>query len=120
MVLRGVPVISTIAKILSRHGKTRKGKATRNTINNPILTLRQRRGEISIKQSISLCKHLVETWRTMGIPKVSQMDNEIAATGGGRYTYRLSQGYSPSLAYGYSCGIHSTGRTRKKCYYLEF
>ena len=43
------------------------------------------------KQSISLCKHLVETWRTMGIPKVSQMDNEMAATGGGRYPYSLSQ-----------------------------
>ena len=48
-VLRGVPVISTIAKILSRHGKTRKGTVTKNTINNPILTRRQRRGEISIK-----------------------------------------------------------------------
>ena len=43
------------------------------------------------KQTLSLCKHLLETWRTMGIPKVSQMDNEMAAAGGGRYPYSLSQ-----------------------------
>ncbi len=43
------------------------------------------------KQTISLCKHLVETWRFMGVPNVSQMDNEMAATGGGRYPYSISQ-----------------------------
>lgn len=43
------------------------------------------------KQTISLCRHLVETWRYIGIPRVSQMDNEMAATGGGRYPYSLSQ-----------------------------
>lgn len=43
------------------------------------------------KQTISLCRHLVETWQYMGIPKVSQMDNEMAATGGGRYPYSISQ-----------------------------
>ena len=43
------------------------------------------------KQSISLCKHLLETWRNIGIPDVSQMDNEMAATGGGRYPYSISQ-----------------------------
>jgi transposase len=43
------------------------------------------------KQTISLCRHLVETWRSLGIPKVSQMDNEMAAAGGGRYAYSLSQ-----------------------------
>jgi transposase len=43
------------------------------------------------KQTISLCRHLVETWRSMGVPKVSQMDNEMAASGGGRYPYSLSQ-----------------------------
>lgn len=43
------------------------------------------------KQTISLCRHLVETWRSMGIPNVSQMDNEMAAVGGGRYPYSLSQ-----------------------------
>jgi transposase len=43
------------------------------------------------KQTISLCRHLVEAWRYMGIPIVSQMDNEMAATGGGRYPYSISQ-----------------------------
>lgn len=43
------------------------------------------------KQTISLCKHLVETWRFMSIPVVSQMDNEMSATGGGRYSYSISQ-----------------------------
>jgi transposase len=47
--------------------------------------------QFSDKQTISLCKHLVETWRFMGIPQVSQMDNEMAATGGGRYPYSISQ-----------------------------
>lgn len=43
------------------------------------------------KQTISLCKHLIETWQHMGLPNVSQMDNEMAATGGGRYPYSISQ-----------------------------
>ena len=43
------------------------------------------------KQTVSLGTHLLETWRSMGIPKVSQMDNEMAAAGGGRYPYSLSQ-----------------------------
>jgi len=43
------------------------------------------------KQTISLCRHLVESWRFMGLPRVSQMDNEMCASGGGRYRYSLSQ-----------------------------
>jgi len=43
------------------------------------------------KQTISLCKHLVEAWRFLGLPGVSQLDNEMAASGGGRYRYSLSQ-----------------------------
>ncbi len=43
------------------------------------------------KQTISLCKHLLETWQYMGVPTVSQMDNEMCATGGGRYPYSISQ-----------------------------
>lgn len=43
------------------------------------------------KQTISLCEHLVDTWQNMGIPEVSQMDNEMAASGGGRYQYSISQ-----------------------------
>jgi len=43
------------------------------------------------KQTISLCRHLIETWRYMGVPNVSQADNEMSATGGGRYPYSISQ-----------------------------
>lgn len=43
------------------------------------------------KRTISLSRHLVDSWRVMGLPRVSQMDNEMAATGGGRYRYSLSQ-----------------------------
>ena len=43
------------------------------------------------KQTISMCRHLIEAWRFMGVPTVSQMDNEMAATGGGRYPYTISQ-----------------------------
>ncbi len=43
------------------------------------------------KQTISLCRHLVDSWRDMGLPRVSQMDNEMSASGGGRYRYSLSQ-----------------------------
>ena len=43
------------------------------------------------KQTLSLCRHLVDSWRFMGLPRVSQMDNEMAASGGGRYRYSLSQ-----------------------------
>lgn len=43
------------------------------------------------KQTISFCRHLVEAWRFMGVPEAPQMDNEMAATGGGRYRYSISQ-----------------------------
>jgi hypothetical protein len=43
------------------------------------------------KQTLSLCRHLVDSWRVMGVPSISQMDNEMAAAGGGRYRYSLSQ-----------------------------
>lgn len=43
------------------------------------------------KQTISLCRHLLETWKNIGIPRISQMDNEMAATGGCRYQYSISQ-----------------------------
>lgn len=43
------------------------------------------------KQTLSLCRHLVDSWRVMGLPRVSQMDNEMSASGGGRYRYSLSQ-----------------------------
>jgi len=43
------------------------------------------------KRTISLLAHLLDSWHLMGLPKVSQMDNEMSATGGGRYRYSLSQ-----------------------------
>lgn len=128
--IKNIPAISTIAKVLSRYGKTGKDRRKGNSNNQPypyikaekigdihqtdIVGPRYLRGpkgvtrfysfhtvdvaghtaftsQFSDKQTISLCKHLVETWRFMGVPAVSQMDNEMAATGGGRYPYSLSQ-----------------------------
>jgi hypothetical protein len=43
------------------------------------------------KQTITLCRHLVDSWRFMGLPRVSQMDNEMSASGGGRYRCSISQ-----------------------------
>jgi hypothetical protein len=43
------------------------------------------------KRTISLLAHLIDSWRFMGLPKASQMDNEMATSGGGRYRYSLSQ-----------------------------
>ena len=43
------------------------------------------------KQPLSFCKHLVNAWKALGVPKRSQLDNEMAAAGGGRYRYSLSQ-----------------------------
>ena len=128
--VREVPAISTIAKILSRYGKTGRVKPKRDGNKQPypyiktekmgdlhqtdLVGPRYLRGpkgvirfysfhtvdvaghtgftnQFTDKQTISLCRHLVETWRNMGLPDVSQMDNEMAATGGGRYPYSLSQ-----------------------------
>jgi len=47
--------------------------------------------QFNSKQTLSLCRHLVDAWQFMGVPKVSQMDNEMAAAGGGRYKYSISQ-----------------------------
>jgi len=125
-----VPSITTIARILSRHGKTSRVKTKRNNNNQPypyfkaekigdlhqtdIVGPRHLRGPKGVtrfysfhtvdvaghtvsasqfpdKQTISFCRHLIEAWRFMGVPKVSQVDNEMAATGGGRYPYSISQ-----------------------------
>lgn len=127
---RYLPGVSTIARILSRHGQTGKRKAARRNAGRPypyslaekmgdlqqtdIVGPRYLRGQEGVtrfysfhtvdtgghtafcsqfpdKQTTSLCRHLVEAWRWMGIPRVSQLDNEMAATGGGRYPYSLSQ-----------------------------
>ena len=128
--LHNVPSISTIARILSRHGRITKGTPKRNGNDQPypyfkaermgdlhqadLVGPRHLRGPKGVtrfysfhtmdvaghtaftsqfpdKQTISLCRHLVEAWRYMGVPNISQVDNEMAATGGGRYPYSLSQ-----------------------------
>lgn len=128
--VRKVPSISTISRILSRHGKTGRVKKKHNSNTQPypygkvkkmgdlhqtdLVGPRYLRGpkgitrfysfhtvdiaghtaftsQFSDKQTISLCKHLVEAWRHIGVPRVSQVDNEMAAAGGGRYPFSLSQ-----------------------------
>ena len=37
-----------------------------------------------------LCEHFVRAWHHLGVPRVSQIDNEMAATGGGRHPYAFS------------------------------
>lgn len=128
--LKNIPSISTISRILLRHGKTKKDKPKRNGSNQPypyikaeemgdlhqtdLVGPRHLRGPHGVvrfysfntidvcghtafasqymdKQTISLCRHLAETWRYLGIPRVCQMDNEMAAVGGGRYQFSISQ-----------------------------
>lgn len=137
--IKNIPAISTIAKILSRYGKTGRGKTKRNSNTEPypyfkaekmgdlhqtdLIGPRYLRGlkgvirfysfhtvdaaghtaftnQFTDKQSISLCRHLVETWRNLGVPKVSQLDNEMAAAGGGRYKYSMSQVIRLHLLFG--------------------
>ena len=125
-----IPSIPSIARILSRYGKTGRVKTKRNNNNQPypyikaedmgdihqtdLVGPRYIRGtkrvirfysfhtvdvaghtaftsQFTDKQTISFCRHFIETWRFMGLPEVSQMDNEMAATGGGRYPYSISQ-----------------------------
>ena len=127
---KNIPSISTISRILLRHGKTRKEKPKRNGSNQPypyikaekmgdlqqtdLVGPRHLRGPKGIvrfysvhtidvgghtaftsqctnKQTLSLCLHLIETCRYLGIPRVSQMDNEMSAVGGGRYQFSISQ-----------------------------
>lgn len=38
-----------------------------------------------------LCTHFVSAWDWLGVPRVSQIDNEMAATGGGRHPFAFSQ-----------------------------
>lgn len=37
-----------------------------------------------------LCEHFVHAWRWLGLPRISQIDNEMAATGGARYPHGFS------------------------------
>lgn len=42
------------------------------------------------KTADALCEHFVDAWGWLGLPRVSQIDNEMAATGGGKYAHGLS------------------------------
>jgi hypothetical protein len=42
------------------------------------------------KSAEALCAHFVHAWSGLGLPRVSQMDNEMAASGGGRHPYAFS------------------------------
>lgn len=42
------------------------------------------------KTAVAFCEHLVRAWQWLGVPRVAQFDNEMAATGGGRYPTAIS------------------------------
>ena len=42
------------------------------------------------KSTEALCSHFLHAWGWLGLPRISQMDNEMAASGGGRYPYSFS------------------------------
>jgi putative transposase len=42
------------------------------------------------KSAEALCAHFVHAWGWLGLPRISQMDNEMAASGGGRHPYAFS------------------------------
>jgi transposase len=42
------------------------------------------------KSAEALCAHFVHAWSWLGLPRISQMDNEMAASGGGRHPYAFS------------------------------
>jgi transposase len=46
--------------------------------------------QVRYKTAEALCAHLIHAWGWLGLPRVSQMDNEMAASGGGRHAYAFS------------------------------
>jgi putative transposase len=46
--------------------------------------------QVRYKTADALCEHFVAAWQWLGLPRVSQSDNEMAATGGGKHAYGLS------------------------------
>jgi transposase len=46
--------------------------------------------QVRYKSADALCAHLVGAWSWLGLPRVSQSDNEMAATGGGRHPFGVS------------------------------
>lgn len=45
---------------------------------------------VRYKTTVALCQHCVRAWRGLGIPRVSQVDNEMAAIGGQRHPHGFS------------------------------
>jgi len=58
--------------------------------------------QVRYKTAEALCGHFVAAWRWLGVPRVSQIDNEMAATGGGRHAFGLSLVVRLHLL----CGVH--------------
>ena len=46
--------------------------------------------QVRYKTADALCEHFVRAWAWLGLPRVAQIDNEMAATGGGRHAFGLS------------------------------
>lgn len=46
--------------------------------------------QVRYKTADALCEHFVAAWAWLGLPRVSQIDNEMAATGGGKHAYGVS------------------------------
>lgn len=46
--------------------------------------------QVRYKTADALCEHFVAAWAWLGLPRASQIDNEMAATGGGKHAYGLS------------------------------
>jgi transposase len=46
--------------------------------------------QVRYKTADALCAHCVEAWGWLGLPRLSQIDNEMAATGGGKHAYGVS------------------------------
>lgn len=58
--------------------------------------------QVRHKTADALCRHFVAAWRWLGVPRVSQIDNEMAATGGGRHAFGLSLVVRLHVL----CGVH--------------
>ena len=126
---RPLPALSTIERILRRHGYPKRRPRRRKGGGEPYPAPRARfpgdlhqtdlvgprhlRGPKGVTRFYSvhtlavvgrgvatsqgrqktadrLCEHFVQAWRWLGLPRISQIDNEMAATGGGRYPHGFS------------------------------
>lgn len=126
---RPLPALSTIERILRRHGYPKRAPRRRSGGGEPYPAPRARRagdlqqtdlvgprylrGPSGVTRFYSvqtvavvgrgvatsqgrhktaelLCEHFVRAWRWLGVPAVSPLDNEMAATGGGRHPYGFS------------------------------